>query len=81
MRLDEDFHKEGKLNSLTIEIQFNFTEQAKTLVLIQHLVSIMPKYLPTSYNREVSITSINEPEALIIKEPGEDEPFVHIYGY
>jgi protein involved in sex pheromone biosynthesis len=73
-------HKEGKLDSLTIEIPIQFYGTSETIGFIQYLVSIMPKYLPNVYT-EVSITSINGPEALIIIKPGEDEPFVHIYGY
>ncbi len=74
------FHKEGKLSSLTIEIPIQFYGTSETIGFIQYLVSIMPKHLPNVYT-EVSVTSINGPEALIIKEPGDDEPFVHIYGY
>lgn len=74
------FHKEGKLNSLTIEIPIQFYGTSETIGFIQYLVSILPKYLPNVYT-EISITSINGPEALIIKEPGDEEPFVHIYGY
>jgi len=36
--------------------------------------------LPTDITIEVSITSVNGPEALILKERNETEPFVHIYN-
>ena len=29
---------------------------------------------------EVNVTSLNGAEALLIKKPGDKEPFVHIYG-
>ena len=39
----------------------------------------MLKQLPNDVHITVSITTSNGSEALIKKEPNEDEPFVHIY--
>ncbi|MCM3570213.1 CamS family sex pheromone protein [Neobacillus mesonae] len=63
--------------SITIPIQFygktegvGFTQYVTGLVM-----QYFPKYLPVS----VSVTSVNGPEALIVKKANETEPFVYIY--
>lgn len=47
----------------------------------QYLSGIIVQQLPKDVDIEVSITSINGPEALLIKERSDKEPFVHIYDY
>ena len=73
------FYKDGNLRSLNIEVPIQFFGTSETIGFTQYLAGLVGKYFPNVYT-EVSITSINGPEALIVKEAGE-EPFVHIYGY
>ena len=68
------------LNSLQIEIPIQFFGKSETIGFTQYLTGLIPKYLP-DVPIEISITSINGPEALIVKEAGKEEPYVHIYGY
>ena len=68
------------LNSLQIEIPIQFFGKSETIGFAQYLTGLIPKYLP-DVPIEISITSINGPEALIVKEAGKEEPYVHIYGY
>ena len=68
------------LNLLRIEIPIQFFGKSETIGFVQYLTGLIPKYLP-DVQIEISITSINGPEALIVKEAGEEEPYVHIYGY
>ena len=70
----------GKLSSLEIEMPIQFFGTSETIGFTQYVTSLLPKYLPDVHT-EVSITSVNGPEALIVKEAGEEEAYVHIYGY
>lgn len=67
------------LTSLQIEVPIQFFGKSETIGFVQYLTGLIPDYLP-NVQIEVSVTSINGPEALIMKEAGE-EAYVHIYGY
>jgi len=73
-------YKGGKLSSLEIEMPIQFFGTSETIGFTQYVTSLLPEYLPDVHT-EVSITSVNGPEALIVKEAGDEEAFVHIYGY
>ncbi|WP_318616394.1 CamS family sex pheromone protein [Sporosarcina sp. YIM B06819] len=73
------FYKDGNLKSLDIKVPIQFFGASETIGFTQYLTDRVEKTFPNVYT-EVSITSINGPEALIIKE-ADKEPFVHIYGY
>lgn len=70
----------GTLRSLEIEVPIQFYGKSEIIGFVQYLTGLIPKHLP-AVPIEVSITSINGPEALIVQEPGEEEAYVHIYGY
>lgn len=70
----------GSLRSLQIEIPIQFFGTSETIGFVQYITGQIPKYLP-DVPIEVSVTSINGPEALIVKNSDDEEPFVHIYGY
>ncbi|WP_342506485.1 CamS family sex pheromone protein [Sporosarcina sp. FSL K6-2383] len=73
------FYKDGNLQSVSIEVPIQFFGTSETIGFTQYLTGLTDKYFPNVHT-EVSITSINGPEALIVKE-ADKEPFVHIYGY
>lgn len=72
-------YTDNTLTSLQIEVPIQFFGKSETIGFVQYLTGLIPDYLP-NVQIEVSVTSINGPEALIMKEAGE-EPYVHIYGY
>ncbi|CAM3211196.1 CamS family sex pheromone protein [Filibacter tadaridae] len=74
------FYKDGKLSSLNIEIPIQFSGTSETIGFTQYLTSLVTKYF-SDILTEVSISSVNGPEALIVKEAGDHKPYVHIYGY
>ena len=74
------FYKDGAIKSLEIEIPIQFFGTSETIGFTQYVTGLIIKYFP-SVQTEVSVTSANGPEALILKEAGNDEPYVHIYGY
>lgn len=73
-------YKDGSLKSLTIEIPIQFFGTSETIGFTQYITSLVKDIFPDIYI-EVSVTSVNGPEALIVKEAGKDEPYVHIYSY
>ncbi|KXH86790.1 CamS family sex pheromone protein [Sporosarcina sp. HYO08] len=74
------FIKNNRLQSLTIEVPIQFFGTSETIGFTQYITSLVNKHFPDIHT-EVSITSVNGPEALIVKEAGNQEPYVHIYGY
>lgn len=74
------FFKENRMESLSIDIPIQFFGKSEVIGFTQALTGLIIKYFP-NIDVEVSVTSVNGPEALIVKEAGDDEPFIHIYGY
>ncbi|MCH7323080.1 CamS family sex pheromone protein [Solibacillus sp. MA9] len=73
------FYQNKKIQKLDIEIPIQFYGTAEITGFTQYLTGLMLNHLPLDLHITVSITSVNGPEVLIIKEPNSDEPFVHIY--
>ncbi|MFS0690398.1 CamS family sex pheromone protein [Sporosarcina sp. 179-K 8C2 HS] len=78
--IGKGFFKDNRMQSISIDIPIQFFGKSEVIGFTQFLTSHIIKYFP-NIDVEVSITSVNGPEALIVKEAGDDEPFVHIYGY
>lgn len=78
--IGKGFFKDGRMQSLSIDIPIQFFGKSEVIGFSQFLTDHIKKYFPT-IDVEVSVTSVNGPEALIVKEAGDEEPFVHIYGY
>ncbi|MGE7665556.1 CamS family sex pheromone protein [Ureibacillus composti] len=74
------FYQNNKIQQLSIEIPIQFYGTTEVIGFTQYISGIILKQLPTDITIEVSITSVNGPEALILKERNETEPFVHIYN-
>ena len=73
------FYQNNQLTKLTIEIPIQFYGSTEIIGFTQYLSGVIIKQLPSDIDIEVSITSVNGPEALVIKKRSEAEPFVHIY--
>ena len=73
------YYKDDRLQNLEVEIPIQFFGTAEIIGFTQYLTGVMLNRLPQDLPVVISITSMNGPEALIKKEPNEDEPFVHIY--
>ncbi|MEK4131592.1 CamS family sex pheromone protein [Solibacillus sp. FSL W8-0474] len=73
------FYQNKKIQKLDIEIPIQFYGTAEITGFTQYLSGLMLTHLPLDLYISVSITSVNGPEVLIIKEPNNDEPFIHIY--
>ena len=74
------YYSNNSLRSLEIEVPIQFYSTSETVGFVQYLTGQVRKYLP-DVPIEISVTSMNGPEALIVFEVGKEEPYVHIYGY
>ena len=72
-------YRGDQLQNLKIDIPIQFYGKAEIVGFTQFIAGRLIDQFPPYFDIEVSITSVNGPEALIIKEPDETEPFVHIY--
>lgn len=77
--IGEGFYQNKRLTKLDIEVPVQFYGTAEIIGFTQYLTGVMLKRLPSDVQITVSITTSYGAEALIKKEPNEDEPFVHIY--
>lgn len=71
---------EEQLQDLSIEIPIQFYGKAEVIGFTQYVAGLVIEHFPKYVAIEVSVTSVNGPEALIVKDINEDEPFVHIYN-
>jgi protein involved in sex pheromone biosynthesis len=73
------FYKNGELNYLDIEIPMQFYGKAEVIAFTQFITGKVMEYFPDYITLEVNIMSTTGQEALIMKEPNQEEPTVHIY--
>ncbi len=72
------FYQNKKIQKLTVEIPIQFFGTAEIIGFTQYLTGVLINQFD-NINVEVSITSMNGPEALIMKEANDKDPYVHIY--
>lgn len=72
------FYKDGQIVSMDIDVPIEFYGNAEIIGFTQYLTGLLVDHFP-DIHIEVSITSTKGPEALIVKERGEAEPYTHIY--
>ncbi|CEG25407.1 CamS family sex pheromone protein [Bacillus sp. B-jedd] len=70
---------EGQLKELNIQIPIQFYGKAEGIGFTQYVTGLVMEHFPKYISVSVSITSVNGPEALIVRKADQDEPFVHIY--
>lgn len=73
------FYKDRQIQKLSIEIPVQFYGTSEMIGFTQYLSGILLNHFPSDLLVEVSVTSSNGPEALILKNRNAEEPFVHIY--
>ena len=74
------YYKDQQLQKLNISIPIQFYGTTEIIGFTQHLAGLLMDHFSEDVNVEVNVTSLNGAEALLIKKPGDKEPFVHIYG-
>lgn len=73
------FYKNDELNYLDIEIPMQFYGKAEVVAFTQFVTGKVMEYFPDYITLEVNIMSTSGQEALILKEPNQEKPTVHIY--
>ncbi|MFE8697082.1 CamS family sex pheromone protein [Cytobacillus sp. FJAT-53684] len=73
------FYARGQLQELSINIPIQFYGKAEAVGFTQYVTGLVIKYFPEYISVQVSISSVNGPEALIVRKVDQNEPFVHIY--
>lgn len=76
--IGKGFYKDKKIQKLMIEVPIQFFGTTEVIGFTQYLTGVLIKRF-NNVHVEVSITSINGPEALIVKEVNNIDPDVHIY--
>ncbi|WP_270182722.1 CamS family sex pheromone protein [Alkalihalobacillus sp. CinArs1] len=77
------FYKQDELRQLKVEIPIQFYSKAEVISFTQFVTGLVKKRNDTfQQNLPVSIyiTSNGKPESIIVKDPNQEEPFVHIYS-
>jgi protein involved in sex pheromone biosynthesis len=72
-------YKDKQLNQLSIEIPIQFYGEAEVIGFTQYITGLVINTFPDYVSLEINVTSVNGPKAIIVRNPGEKEPFVHIY--
>ena len=73
------FYQDDRIKKLTIDIPIQFYGTAELIGFTQYMTGLVMEHFPASMHVEVSVTSINGPEAIVIKKADDKEPYVHIY--
>ncbi|WP_368997072.1 CamS family sex pheromone protein [Caldifermentibacillus hisashii] len=69
----------NELNKISIDVTMQFYGKTEVIGFSQYIASLIVESFPKYATTEVSVNSVTNQEALILKEPDMDEPFVHIY--
>lgn len=77
--IGKGFYTDGNLQRLTVEIPVSFYGKAELIGFTQYVYGLVLSGFPNDYHLEINITSGDRQEALIVRDAGEEEGFVHIY--
>ncbi|WP_208591340.1 CamS family sex pheromone protein [Gracilibacillus suaedae] len=77
--IGKGFFQNGELRKLTVEIPVQFYGKAELIGFTQYVYGLILSGFPTDYQLEINITSGEKQEALIVRDAGEEEGFVHVY--
>ncbi|MCT2536814.1 CamS family sex pheromone protein [Aquibacillus koreensis] len=77
--IGKGFYRDQQLQKLTLEIPISFNGKAEVIGFTQYVYGLVREGFQKHYDLEINITSSDNQESLIIREAGEDEPYVHVY--
>jgi len=73
------YFKDKQLQKWTITIPIQFYGTAEVIGFTQYLAGLVKEHFNSSMNIEVQVNSLDGAEALLVKKPGDEEAYVHIY--
>ncbi|MDM5206008.1 CamS family sex pheromone protein [Cytobacillus kochii] len=77
--IGKGFYIGDQLQQLNIDIPIQFYGKSESVGFTQYVTSKVVSMFPEYISVQVSVTSVNGPESLIVRNANEAEPFVHIY--
>lgn len=78
--IGKGFYKNGELQKMVVEIPVQFHGKSELIAFTQYVTDIVAsQFLGDDIPLEVNITSMDKQEAVIVKTPEREDPFVHIY--
>ena len=73
------FYAGGQLQELNIDIPIQFYGQTEAIGFTQFITGKVMEHFPDYIAVQVYVSSVLGPEALVVKDINQKEPFVHIY--
>ncbi|WP_163528695.1 CamS family sex pheromone protein [Halobacillus ihumii] len=73
------FYINEELKKVEIDIPIQFRSQSEVVGFTQYIYSLVMEMFEDHYTVQVRINSMDQQESLIVKEPGNDKPYVYIY--
>lgn len=73
------FYVDDQLQNLNITIPIQFYGETEAIGFTQYVTGLVLEHFPKYISVSVSVTSVDGPEALIVRKANQAEPFVHIY--
>ena len=74
------YFKDKQLQKWTINIPIQFYGTTEVIGFTQYLAGLVKQLPNSSMNIEVQVNSLDGAEALLVKDVGEEEPYVYIYS-
>lgn len=74
------FYQNNKIQKLEIQIPIKFYGSSEIIGFTQYMSGEVMDQFPKGLQVEVNVTSVNGPEALVVKEANADQPYIHIYN-
>lgn len=74
------FYIGDQFHDLNISIPIQFYGKTEAIGFTQYVTGLVLEHFPKYISVSVSVTSVDGPEALIVRKANETEPFVHIYN-
>ncbi|MDR4986542.1 hypothetical protein CN491_25825 [Bacillus cereus] len=71
-------YKDDELKEMKLEIPVQFNGKAEIIGFTQYVAGLVMEYFPNYMKVQVTIKSVERPEAIIIREAKQDEPLVKI---
>jgi protein involved in sex pheromone biosynthesis len=73
------FYLDDQLQTLTISIPIQFYGKSEAIGFTQYVTGLVMEHFPDYVAVEVNVSSVYGQEAVIVRNPNQDEPFVHVY--
>ncbi|MFD6510461.1 MULTISPECIES: CamS family sex pheromone protein [unclassified Bacillus (in: firmicutes)] len=71
-------YRDDELKEMKLDIPVQFNGKAEVIGFTQYVAGLVMEYFPNYMKVQVTIKSVERPEAIIIREAKQDEPFVKV---